>query len=176
MSHKAAKRARAAERWKKPRGLWQRMRWEPPAHDRGVLGGAAYANGSLITISTLDLAEYPDGKGIGLQWHVSISRPGLPFRRATDAEIARALEDFDLVGAEEDNHEPGRSRHFWQPLDPSHRVDCECKTTEQRVVEPDGHTWSAPQDARECAACELVARGIAVKPCPVHMRAAAHEV
>lgn len=26
------------------------------------------------------------------------------------------------------NHEPGNAKHFWCPVDPSRRVDCECKS------------------------------------------------
>lgn len=66
-------------------------------------------------------------------------------RERDDDSIARVLKDFDMVGAEEDNHENGRARHFWRMCErePGEVVgECECKETEEIVVEPDGHTWS----------------------------------
>jgi hypothetical protein len=128
---------------------------------------------NVVAISTLELAELPDGSGeVGPQWHLSISSAQ---HRATAAQAARALEDFGLVGAEEDNHEPGIARHFWLPVDPARRRDCECKESEVTVVEPDGHRWTNPREGEgECRGCEyeagpgrLIGRG-----CPLHPEAA----
>ena len=129
-----------------------------------TLDAGAYRRGKVTVITAVELAELPDGSGeIGPQWHVSISRGG---RRPKPAEVARALRAFGMRGAEEDNHHPGNARHFWLPVDPARRVECECKTEEATVVEPDGYTWTNPHDEAECRGCEFEA--ILGRPCPVH--------
>lgn len=74
------------------------------------------------------------------QWHVSIS--GVR-ERPKEAMVQRMLRDFGMVGAEEDNHEPGKARHFWILQDSRIGEDasCECKEGETTVVEPDGYKW-----------------------------------
>lgn len=121
--------------------------------------------GKTVILSTLENAELPDGSGNkGPQWHISISSEG---QRATDKECAKALKSFGLLKAEEDNHHPGRARHFWLPIDPAARVDCECKTSEVQVTEEDGYTWSnARQDMGACRACEIAP--ITKVPCKWH--------
>lgn len=101
---------------------------------------SAWTRGRFRAISTLEPSgELPKG-GVGPQWLVSISRRGR--RRPTSEECRRILRQFRMVGAEEDNHEPGIARKFWMPVDPNERVDCQCKADEEQVVEPDGYTWS----------------------------------
>lgn len=75
------------------------------------------------------------------QWLVSISCFG---KRASDEVCAQALRDFDMPNAEEDNHESGVARKFWRSchLPPEAATECECKTDERVIVEPDGYTWS----------------------------------
>ncbi len=83
------------------------------------------------------------------QWHymISVSARGT---YASDDEVKRALRDFDMQPADEDNHESGAGirKWFlpcsWKPGDPS---VCECKTTEMTVVEPTGYRWQVPVDA-----------------------------
>lgn len=100
----AARRPVAAYRWKvEPlRFVHERTR----ALVTNIPDGVACRRGKLVVVSTLDVAELPDGSGeVGPQWHVSISIDDLRRpRRATDEECERTLRDFDLVGAEEDNH------------------------------------------------------------------------
>jgi hypothetical protein len=106
---------------------------------------SAWEAAGLKAISAIEMAEAPDGSGETIpQWHLSVSVLSRT-RRARGHEVRQALRDFGLEGAEEDNHEPGAARHFWMPVDPGRRVDCECKTTEEVVVEPDGHRWSRPR-------------------------------
>lgn len=126
---------------------------------------SVYERGPVRVISALEVAEYPDGSGeSGPQWHVSISRGG---RRPKPKEVARALRAFGLVGAEEDNHHPGNARHFWLPVDPGRRVDCECKVTEETIVEPDGYRWTNPRPGDgPCRGCEI--GPLTGRPCPVH--------
>lgn len=134
-----------------------------------IVAGVACFRGRVMVISTLDLAELPDGSGMGPQWHVSVSFGANGTRRLTDDELKPVLRDFGMTEAEEDNHEPGRARHFWLPVDPEHRVDCECKTTEQVHTEADGHRWSNPRNAtpENCNACRVAAMGIGLA-CPLH--------
>lgn len=122
-----------------------------------------WTRGRVRVFSSVDLAELPDRSGIGPQWHISVSRyPD----RASHAEVQRALRDFGMLEAEQDNHEPGSAKHFWLPVDQAHRVDCECKEDEVQVVEPDGHVWSNPHDPSECRGCVMQrARG---RACPLH--------
>lgn len=44
---------------------------------------------------------------------------------------------------------PGRARHFW--LDRGRKVqpECECKRTEETVVEPDGYRWQRPKGGQD---------------------------
>ncbi len=140
---------------------------------------SAWSRRGVFVISAHELAEAPDGTGEAIpQWHVSISTRGNgSVRRSTDAETRQALACFFVAGAEEDNHEPGIARHFWMPLDPKRRRDCECKADEATIVEPDGHRWTTPADGSTCNGCDYEAMmlretGIA-RPCPIHKPGAA---
>lgn len=129
---------------------------------------SAWQRRGVFLISSLELAEAPDGrKDVIPQWHVSMSKPGLG--RCSDVECQQALACFGLTGAEEDNHHPGVARHFWMPVDPKRRVDCECKSDETVHTDVDGYKWSQPVDA--CAGCDyekmMAPQGL-VAPCPIH--------
>lgn len=137
----------------------------PAAGSLRALDVAAWQRGPISVISALEMAEYPDRDGTGPQWHISISRRGM---RPTPLDVSRALRAFDLIGAEEDNHHPGNARHFWLPVDPAHRVDCECKETEVTVIEPDGYQWQ--NDREKCRGCEL--QRLIGRLCPLHMKGA----
>jgi hypothetical protein len=132
----------------------------------GVWTISAWQNGTTCVISGLEVAEYPDGKGVGPQWHVSVSRVGaLKNHRPHPHDIRRAKRAFALKNAEEDNHHSGVARHFWIPVDPAHRVACECKTDESVVVEADGYSWSNSTDGT-CRGCEFA--DLVGRMCPVH--------
>ena len=138
---------------------------EPLRFAARTLSQSVWTDGRLRVISSLIDAELPDGSGVGLQWHVSISRRG---KRPKPPELARAQRAFGCVGWEEDNHHPGNARHYFRPVDPSKRVDCECKANETVVVEPDGYRWTNPTD-EPCRGCELQELlGELGKPCPLH--------
>lgn len=134
----------------------------------------------IQVISKLEVVPYPDDETVsGPQWHVSVTRAGKRgIVRPYQSDVDLALADFDMVGAEEDNHEPGMARHFWMPVDPAHRVDCQCKADEDLIVEPDGHTWTNPKSGEGlCRGCEqelLFARkGLPPRPCPIHSKGVA---
>lgn len=153
---------------KRPRGpdAWQpldvpRVLWTP-----NTLAVSRWQRGAVIVVSALEDAELPGASGA--TWHVSISRMG---KRPRPRDVEHALRDFDMRGAEEDNHHPGVARHYFQPVDPAYRGLCECKTTEDVVVERDGYTWTNPKlDAVEgCRGCEF--ERLQHKPCPIHRSA-----
>lgn len=124
---------------------------------------SAWQRGPVCVISALENAELPDKSGEGPQWHISISRGS---RRPKPLEVRAALRAFfGGERPEEDNHHPGNARHFWMPVDPEHRVDCECKEEEQLVVEPDGLRWTNPKDG-PCRGCAI--SPVTGRPCPLH--------
>lgn len=103
--------------------------------DRWFLGSELAPE--IVVLSAVERAEY--GSGIEWQFHISVSANG---RRADNDAVKRALLDFDMEGAEEDNHDPGIARHFWLPVNKSAGViTCECKDTEKTIVEADGYTY-----------------------------------
>lgn len=157
MSEQREQRPRARE--------WSEIPVPSEAWTSGVITQSRWTDGRLSVLSSLVNAELPDGSGdVGQQWHVSVSRFG---KRPKPHELARAQRAFGIVGWEEDNHHPGHARHFFRPVDPARRVDCECKTTETIHVEPDGYTWSNPTD-EPCRGCEHWARF--GKACPIHAK------
>ena len=117
----------------------------------------------LRVLSELAYADLPDGAGVGPQWFVSVSYRR---KRAPEKLVQRALRAFRMVGAEEDNHHPGVARGFWLPVDPAHRVDCECKVSELTITEPDGYRWQNARDPGACRGCEYAE--LFGKPCPIH--------
>ena len=141
---------------------WTRVE-DVPLHPR-PLAASRWMRGRVLVLSALEDVEYPDGRGRGPQWHISISRSG---RRPSESDVRCALRSFRMVGTEEDNHHPGVARHFWLPVDRARRVDCECKVEDEVIREPDGYTWSNPRGMGE--ACQGCAYGaLHGKPCPLH--------
>lgn len=138
----------------------------PP--ERQIISASRWRSGPILVLSALEHAEYPDGNGSGPQWHISISAMG---KRPKDHHTRRALRAFGMVGTEEDNHHPGVARHYWLPVDPAHRVDCQCKTDEDVIVDPDGYEWTnpKPESGEECRGCEF--QRLRGKPCPIHSEA-----
>ena len=108
-----------------------------------VLEGAATAwrRGALRVISAVDTMTSPVDKTATPTWHVSVSAVG---GVVNDGELEVVRRAFGMEAAEEDNHEPGRARHLFLPIDPAHRADCECNTAEATFIEEDGHRWKAP--------------------------------
>jgi hypothetical protein len=151
---------------------WMEMPCPREARWATTLTASAWAKGAVRVISEMCNAELPGASGAsGPTWHISVSRLA---RRPHDRDVEHALRDFGLTGAEEDNHHPGNARHFFLVIDPAFRGLCECKTTEDVIVDPDGYEWTNPKefDPEGCRGCEharlLGARG---KPCPIHGRA-----
>lgn len=143
--------------------------FHPSAH-AGIEDDPIYERAGVRVISSLVVGRMPEGKGdIGPQWHVSISDRG---GRPNDHTRRAALGAFGLAGAneaEEDNHHPGRARHFWLVCDEERRVACECKDEEETIVEPDGYRWTnpKPETGEGCRGCEFE-RTPDGPPCPIH--------
>lgn len=102
----------------------------------------------VVVLSELSPMEI-DGMGIVTpQWLVSVSGPA--GRRPNNNQLMMVRRDFDMRGAEEDNHEPGIARKLFLIVDPELRaqhVVCACKAAEIQHVEPDGYRWSEIRDA-----------------------------
>jgi len=165
-------------RARRPVGLGWRLvgRFPDPATGAVLLGWVHKASFTQV-LSSLVIADLPKSGKPGPQWNVSIvGRPegGAP-QRPTAAQVALARCAFDILTAEEDNHMPGAAAHFWLPVDPSERVECECKSTEVQVVEADGYRWSNDADPTNCRGCELeraMRRIGKTQLCPIHARSA----
>ena len=116
----------------------------------------------ILAISVTALAESPrsDSDAVVEQWLVTLThRPrGAEPRRLPKKATRFALRAFGMAESEEDNHGPNLHRAFWLPIDPDHRVDCECKTDEVQVVEADGYRWSNAVDPADCRGCERARR------------------
>ena len=70
---------------------------------------------------------------------VSVSIIGGP--RPNNDVVRSVLADFNLEGAEEDNHSSGIARHFWLDEGRTIQPECDCKATEETIIEPDGYQW-----------------------------------
>jgi hypothetical protein len=156
---------------REPIGLgWRRVGNVRDPH--GVeLHGWLHLTTRTQVVTAVAVAEQPRSGTAGPQWHVSIVDRSMPEPlRPTSLQVALARCAFDMLEAEEDNHHPGNARHFWLPVDPTERVDCECKSTETTVEEADGYRWTNPTDG-PCRGCEhersMRAMGME-RPCPLH--------
>lgn len=76
------------------------------------------------------------------EWHVSVSghrRTG--YAPPSRMGLNKALVDFGMLGADEDNHLPGVARHFWLNVGQTTQAPCDCKATEKPHDEGDGFIW-----------------------------------
>lgn len=140
----------------------------PSVGDPNVMAASAWHSGPVSVLSSLIVADMPDGNGTGLQWLISITDEG---KRPKPHHVRRALRAFGMTDAELDNHHPGNALHYFLVCDPDRRVSCECKTDEVTVRDADGYAWTTPAEGHgECRGCEF--ERITGKPCPVHRAAA----
>jgi len=148
---------------KQPRGReWTRLPDVRPP-DGSIV--QRWSSGPILVTSGIHNTELPDGRGErGPQWLIGISAQG---KRPKPHHVRRVLRAFGMKEAEEDNHEPGVARKFFLVVDPTRRVDCECKDTEETIVEPDGFRWSNPRPGEgPCRGCAYEAQF--GRPCPIH--------
>lgn len=105
-----------------------------------------WVNGSIVACASRHAAvESHSSKLIVPSCQVSISHNGA---RPSDDVVRGVLADFNFEGAEEDNHSPGRARHFWLDEGRTVQPECECKQVEETVIEPDGYRWQREKGAR----------------------------
>lgn len=105
----------------------------------------------LCVISAVEVtADLPPK---GPEYHISISKwsrrhPGP--QRCSSAEARWVLREFQLDGAEEDNHVPnGVVRNFWRAVaDPLVGLECWCKASEPAIVEDKGDFVWRPVDKK----------------------------
>ena len=94
--------------------------------------------------SAVEVAKDADNIDRGPEYHISISKDGR--RRCTRSEAIQVLKQFNLDGAEEDNHVPyGIVRNFWRPVAENLvGLECACKKDEPAIVEDKGdYVWRA---------------------------------
>lgn len=127
----------------------------------------------IMAISGCHLAPLPGTQDvIGPQWLVTVSLLDRPYgspdgHRATQEQVRRVVEAFCMPAFDEDNHHPGVARHLWCPIDETARLACECKTSEQTVLEPDGYRWTTDV-LQPCRGCYY--EGLFGLSCPIHKR------
>lgn len=102
-------------------------------------------------ISAVEVARDADGIDRGPEYHISMCKlatlivTGRRTRlRCTSQEAQEILRQFDVYGAEEDNHVPGGLvRNFWRPVaDRFVGLECACKADEPAMVEDQGdYVW-----------------------------------
>lgn len=126
---------------------WQRLEDPPKWVTRGFAGESwFYPESRLFVITALEVAAPEGGIDKGPEYHLSISRTGgdRQPQRCTSAEALWVLAQFELDGAEEDNHvAQGRVRNFWRPVAENLvGVECPCKADEPEVREEKGdYVW-----------------------------------
>lgn len=136
-----------------------------PAKARIPGGSLWVSHDGLVVLSACENSVLPGThpEEYGAQWHVSVSRSPA---RSTPADVRRVVDGFAMPAFDEDNHHPGIARHLWCPLDPAYRSACECKVTEQLIVDGD-YEWTTDSDG-PCRGCEY--QRLFGDPCPLHTR------
>lgn len=104
-----------------------------------------WSNGTIVACASRHAGIESKHSGLVVPcFHLSISDDG---HRASNEVIRGVLAEFNLEGAEEDNHSPGVARHFWLDEGRAAQPDCECKKTEETIIEPDGYQWQRERSA-----------------------------
>lgn len=102
----------------------------------------------LFVMSAVEVASDEDK---GPEYHISISKQLASGAVRCDSNEAKwVLAQFQLDGAEEDNHVPsGIVRNFWRPVATGLiGIECRCKAAEPAVVEDRGDfVWRAAPPA-----------------------------
>lgn len=93
-------------------------------------------------LAVISAVETMSDEDKGPEYHISISKQiyGYGSQRCTSNEANWVLRQFDLDGAEEDNHVPyGNVRNFWRPVANNLvGMECKCKAEEPAIVEDKG--------------------------------------
>jgi hypothetical protein len=100
----------------------------------------AHREGFLV-LSAVEVAADADGIDRGPEYHLSFSKEVAGFKVRCDTNDAVwLLREFELEGAEEDNHVPhGFVRNFWRPVAENLvGMECACKEDEPAIREDKG--------------------------------------
>jgi hypothetical protein len=102
-----------------------------------------HAKTKLNVMSAVEVASDKDGIDRGPEYHISVSRWDWERGKAVRCSSHDAkwvLQQFQLEGAEEDNHVPGGVvRNFWRTVaEPMIGLQCECKADEPAIREDKG--------------------------------------
>lgn len=97
----------------------------------------------ICVLSSYCVAETGRSKLLIPQWHISVSENG---HRPGDDAVRSVLADFGMEDSEEDNHVPGKARHFWRLDVQGPHVECDCKRDEETVTELDGYRWQRKRE------------------------------
>lgn len=97
---------------------------------------------NICVFSAVEVAKDNDAIHRGPEYHLSISING---QERCDSNTAKwVVDQFDMDGAEEDNHAPsGIVRNFWLPVAQKLiGLECECKASEPVIKEDKGdYIW-----------------------------------
>lgn len=122
---------------------WRQGQRPPPEVSLGYEAESwVHPASRLCVISAVEVAKDADGIDRGPEYHISVSKEG--YRRCTSQEARMVLKQFDMEGAEEDNHVPyGIVRNFWMPVAENMiGLECACKEEEPAIVEDKGdYVW-----------------------------------
>lgn len=104
-------------------------------------------------LAVLSAVEVMEDENKGPEYHLSISKQTMSGPQRCDSnEATWVLVEFNLSGAEEDNHVPhGIVRNFWRTVaEPLIGQECECKASEPIIREDKGdYIWRpAPEHGR----------------------------
>ncbi len=116
-------------------GFWQ---FDQPWQVLGYPGERWFSVRGHIVITAVEVAATEEIE-LGPEYHVSVSFRG---GRMPAASIPWFLKEWDMEGADEDNHVPNAiARHFWKPVaEKYHGYVCPCKENEHAIVEGD-YIW-----------------------------------
>jgi len=128
---------------KRPTGPgWCQVPMPPQFNNMGFPAAFWFHAANLLSvISAVEVANDGDGIDKGPEYHISISKSGANgTERCTSADVLWVLAQFELDGAEEDNHVPnGKVRNFWRPVaDRLVGLECACKDQEPVMREEKG--------------------------------------
>lgn len=96
-------------------------------------------------LAVMSAVETVLSEDLGAEYHISISKQNNGQIDRCDSQEAKwVLRQFNIEGAEEDNHVPyGKVRNFWRPVANNLvGLECKCKASEPEIKENKGdYIW-----------------------------------
>ena len=93
----------------------------------------AWQNGNICALSSI---VFLSDEHLPPHWEWLVSFSNMGRLRLSDKEIKPALQSFDALEFEEDNHESGAARKYWLAVLEQYRKPCPCKD-EMTITEGD---------------------------------------